>query len=186
MAQERVVGYVVGSDISQGREVWKVKSEDGNKFKVASVHGDIALAPGLNVSFMIGTFKEGEQSVRKAVDVRLLSETREELRTEAKPSSYDSLSLVVVREEDGNEPYVWLTSFETEQEARDWANGVGTFEGFAHFDIDDYSDVILDFGEAKEGFIAINAISRLTGVNRALEELLMLAYKLGQAQSREN
>lgn len=181
MMQERVVGHVVGNDISRGREVWKVKSESGEKLKVASVYGDITLAPGLSVSFLVGSFKESGQSVRKAVDVRLLSETREELRAIVRPSSYDSLSLVVIKEEDGP-VHVWTTSFETEQEAREWARSIGELVCFAVFDIKDFEQEILDFENAQSGFNAINAMLNIGGVDRAIEQLLTVAYKLGQTQ----
>lgn len=186
MTQERVVGHVVGSDISQGREVWKVRSSEGTKFKVASVYGNIALAPGVNVSFLVGSFKEGEQTVRKALDVRLLSETREELRPEAKPSIYDSLSLVVMRHEGGDE-YVWITDHENEQEAQSWARSIGEPVGFRRFDINDFQTEICDFNEARQGFAAISAIACIKGVDRALEQLLTTAYELGkQAQHKED
>lgn len=177
--QERVVGHVVGSDLRQGREIWKVRPINGDKIVVASVHENVALASGLDVSFIVGTFKDGEQSVRKAIDVRPLSETREELKAAVRPSEYDSLSLVVMQHEDG-ERYVWLTDHETEQEAQAWARGIGKPLDFARFNIGDFEDEIVDFNEAAHGFAAINAISHLDGVGRALEQLITTAYQLGQ------
>lgn len=178
--QARVVGFVVGKDTIKGFEVWKVRSNEGTKFQVASTHENIVLAPGLSVSFLIGTFKEGEQSVRKAVDVMILSETQEELEIKVRPSDYDSLSLVVIEDEDGSR-YVWITGHENEQDAQAWGEAFGKLIGFAHFDINNFSNgVFLDFEEAKNGFRAINAISNLDGVVRALEELLTMAYNLGQ------
>lgn len=138
------------------------------------------------MSFLVGSFKEGEQTVRKALDVRLLSETREELRPEVKPSAYDSLSLVVMKHEDGDE-YVWITDHENEQEAQSWARSIGEPIGFRRFDINDYREAICDFDEAKQGFAAISAIATINGVDRALEQLLTTAYELGkQAQHKED
>jgi ribosomal protein L34 len=187
MAQERVVGFVVGSDTSQGREVWKVRvQKTKEKLVVASVHDNIALAPGLNVSFLIGIFKERGQDVRKAVDVRILSETQGELKMDIRPSDYDSVSLVVIQEEDGSR-YVWLTSHESEQEAREWSDGMGgDFIQFSRFDIQDYEGRILDFDNAVAGFHAINAISCIGGIDRALEQFLTLAYNLGCNSRKEN
>ncbi|MDE2018980.1 MAG: hypothetical protein KGJ13_01385 [Patescibacteria group bacterium] len=45
---------------------------DGQKFTVASIHGGLELARGLNVTFVLGTVDdETEQKVIRAVDVRL-------------------------------------------------------------------------------------------------------------------
>ncbi len=72
-------GFVVGSDSSRGAStVWKVRVKDrssphdGKKLIVASIHGGIELARGLNVNFAIGTVDDsvGDQALR-AVDVRL-------------------------------------------------------------------------------------------------------------------
>lgn len=77
---DRHTGYVVGQNkSSRGSDYWVVRVKDpqspynGNKFPVASVHDDIELAQGLNVSFTIGsTDGAGGERVPKAVDVRLL------------------------------------------------------------------------------------------------------------------
>ena len=76
---ERHKGYVVGSDQnSGGHPIWKVKVKDtkspfnGKKLVVASVHGGLELARGLNVEFAIGTVDDQQgQKVVRAVDVRL-------------------------------------------------------------------------------------------------------------------
>jgi hypothetical protein len=179
MTQERVVGHVIGKDTHKGREVWKVRV-NGEKIQVASIRDNIVLAPGLSVSFLIGTFKEGEQSVRKAVDVMILSETREELKNKVRPSDYDSISLVVIENEDDDSPYVWFTNHQNEQEALNWSKKVGTMVGFARFDINNFRNEILEFDSAKNGFTAIMAISNIDGVDRALEQLLTVAYELGR------
>lgn len=76
---ERHKGYVVGRDNNpEGQSVWKVRVKDADssynnqKLIVASVHGQLELAQGLNVNFAIGTVddKSGQQAPR-AVDVRL-------------------------------------------------------------------------------------------------------------------
>lgn len=72
-------GFVVGSDNSlKGQNVWKVRVEDstssynGQKLVVASVHGGLELARGLNVNFAIGTVNDkSSQEVLRAVDVCL-------------------------------------------------------------------------------------------------------------------
>ena len=76
---ERHKGFVVGSDQNpEGHPVWKVKVKDtkspfnGKKIVVASVHGGLTLARGLNVEFAIGTVDDTQgQKVVRAVDVRL-------------------------------------------------------------------------------------------------------------------
>ncbi len=58
--------------------VWKVRVNDKTnglhwkKFEVASVHGGIQLAKGLEVEFLLGNFLKGGYSVQKAVDVTIL------------------------------------------------------------------------------------------------------------------
>lgn len=79
--EERVQGFVIGSSIgARGEPVWKVRVNDaasphcGQKFPVASVRDNIALARGLNVTFLIGTMDDGQgQQAMRAVDVQLRS-----------------------------------------------------------------------------------------------------------------
>ena len=75
----RYRGYIVGSETRPGgRLVWKVRIKeagnphDGQKFTVASIHGGLELARGLNVTFVLGTVDdETGEKVMRAVDVRL-------------------------------------------------------------------------------------------------------------------
>lgn len=73
---KRCKGYVVGSDTVNKEIVWKVKATSasgegqqhlGKKFEVASTHGEILLAKGLDVTFIVGSF--GKHKYFKAVDV---------------------------------------------------------------------------------------------------------------------
>ncbi len=75
MNPQRTKGFVVGSDIGQNRErVWKVRVKDpqstydGQKLIVASVHGGLELAKGLNVHFVVGTVDDeaGKKALRAA------------------------------------------------------------------------------------------------------------------------
>lgn len=75
---ERVSGFVMANDGTPYDPLWKVRVKDsqspynGHKLTVASVHGDITLAQGLNVSFLIGSIDDKQgQSALRAVDVRL-------------------------------------------------------------------------------------------------------------------
>ena len=73
---KRCKGYVVGSDIINGKEVWKVRVQEvghenqlrlkGIKLEVASIREGIQLTEGLDVTFIIGTVK---QKFLKAIDV---------------------------------------------------------------------------------------------------------------------
>ena len=81
MEKQRHSGFVVGcNQAPAGKSVWSVRVKDtestfnGQKLIVASVHGGLELARGLNVDFAIGTVDDssGEKAVR-AVDVRLES-----------------------------------------------------------------------------------------------------------------
>jgi hypothetical protein len=75
----RYRGFVVGSELSRdGRSVWSVRVKDpgsgydGQKLVVASVHGGLELARGLNVNFVIGTLDDQSGSpALRAVDIRL-------------------------------------------------------------------------------------------------------------------
>lgn len=79
ITQIRHHGFVLGSDLVGNRRTWKVRVKDeqsrydGQKFVVASVHGDIELAQGLNVHFVVGTMDgSGDNTVLRAVDVRIV------------------------------------------------------------------------------------------------------------------
>ena len=78
MNGQRLKGFVLGRDTNPGcKPRWKVRvssegPHQGEKLVVASVHGGIELARGLNVDFAIGTVDGPEgQKVRRVVDVRL-------------------------------------------------------------------------------------------------------------------
>lgn len=79
MEKQRHRGFVLGSDPGPHESiVWKVRVKDeespydNEKFAVASVHGGIELARGLNVDFALGTLDDEEgRNVVRAVDVRL-------------------------------------------------------------------------------------------------------------------
>ena len=76
---ERIRGYVSGSNrAADGRNVWSVRAKDpasqynGQWFVVASVHGGLELARGLNVNFAIGTIDDPSgKKVSRAVDICL-------------------------------------------------------------------------------------------------------------------
>jgi len=79
MSSERSKGFVIGFDgAAKAKIVWKVRVSDSNspyngqKLVVASIHGGLELAKGLNVDFVIGTVDDslGKKALR-AVDVRL-------------------------------------------------------------------------------------------------------------------
>jgi hypothetical protein len=75
MAQDRIKGYVLGSDIADGKKVWKVRIRDessglnGKKCVVSSVSDKCSLKKGLDVSFTIGSSQERGQAVLLAFDV---------------------------------------------------------------------------------------------------------------------
>jgi hypothetical protein len=78
MSQKRHKGFVVAVDEVSGRPVWKVRVKDptssyhGEKLVVASIHGSVQLARGLNVHFLIGTVDDEQgKNVLRAVDVRI-------------------------------------------------------------------------------------------------------------------
>lgn len=79
---ERYLGHVhYASEVKDGKQTVSVRVKDERSphhrkiLSAASVHGEITLSQGLNVSFLIGTkdWKQGEQSsvVHTAVDVKL-------------------------------------------------------------------------------------------------------------------
>lgn len=69
---------MIGYDVVAREKVWKVRVNDetsefnGKKFEVASTHEDISLAQGLEVEFVLGTFRRRGHPVQKAVDVTIL------------------------------------------------------------------------------------------------------------------
>jgi hypothetical protein len=78
--ENRIQGYVIAGDLSkQGKTVWKVRvNQPGSIFHkrkiiVASIHGDITLARGLNVSFILGSVNDSQgRPVLRAVDVNIV------------------------------------------------------------------------------------------------------------------
>lgn len=76
MAQNRAKGFIVGSDTAHGKTTWKVRVKNGpselkdRKLVVASFRDGCHTLPGLEVTFEIGQFNEG-QTVLKAVDVAM-------------------------------------------------------------------------------------------------------------------
>jgi hypothetical protein len=70
-------GFVIGKDTTQGGNVvWKVRVSDSaspfneRKLVVASVHANLELAQGLNVTFAIGSVSSsGNKKEPRAVDV---------------------------------------------------------------------------------------------------------------------
>jgi len=79
LSSQRVKGFVIGANQGEaGNTIWKIRvrdpgsSFDGKKLPVASVRGNIELAKGLNVSFLIGTVDDQEHHpAYRAVDVQL-------------------------------------------------------------------------------------------------------------------
>lgn len=76
-SMNRVTGFIIANDGTSDNPLWKVRVRDdtsaynGKKLIVASVHDNIQLAQGLNVTFLIGTI-DGEQGQElRAVDVQL-------------------------------------------------------------------------------------------------------------------
>ncbi len=76
---KRCRGFVVGFDKNQnGQTVWKVRIKDdtslldGQKLAVASIHDNLELARGLNVTFVVGSVDD-EHGLRvpRAVDVAI-------------------------------------------------------------------------------------------------------------------
>ena len=74
---DRLSGFVIANDGTPDNPLWKVRVKDasspynGRKLTVASVHGDITLARGLNVSYLIGSVDGQSGTELRAVDVRL-------------------------------------------------------------------------------------------------------------------
>ena len=74
--ENRVKGYVLGKDLADGVPTWKVRVTDessafvGEKLFVASIHGDLELAQGLEVTFLIGVFNGRNREIyHKVLDV---------------------------------------------------------------------------------------------------------------------
>lgn len=180
MAQERTMGYVVGSDIVQGRTTWKVRSEAGEKFEVASVRGGIALAPGLNVSFLIGRFnKESGQDVRRAVDVMLAVDSRDGKKRANDYADPEYLSFTV--EVIGESRFVYMSGYETEQEARDEIerDEFGGFFSFSERDLKEVPHLGPDIEDLRAGFRVISSLFYVESTRDALEQLLTAVYKQG-------
>lgn len=184
--QARIKGYVVGSDQVQGVTVWKVRAKDetnehnGKKFVVASVHNNMQLAEGLEVTFVLGRFQERGQAVLKAIDVQLFTEAQETRRatmeTTRNAENPDSLKIVVTRF--GDELSVHLTE-ETEKELMDfYLRAAGLDEDsqeelvcIVPFNIYDWTECTSD-ANIVDGFTALRSLMILMPIQEAIESLI--------------
>lgn len=74
----RVKGYLLGKDSCEGVATWKIRVTDesspfmGEKLFVASIHDDIQLAQGCEVTFLVAAFTgRNKETYYKALDVAL-------------------------------------------------------------------------------------------------------------------
>ena len=194
MTQERVEGYVVGSDAIHGEQVWKVKIRtkgefEGQKLHVASTRDNFALCPGLDVSFLVGTFQgKDRQEVNKAVDVTLLQTIRAGSKNGVKTqkrdipmsNSQECIELTIAEYE--GELQVSLTGFGSEEEATKYYQ-------VAEDKLIDFLSIRVEDMDGKTAFHRIDTdsafgiISALTvhdQTRAVLEVILQAAFQLGQ------
>lgn len=184
--QARIKGFVVGSDEIQGRTVWKVRVKDGasefngQKFSVAEGQEKSFFAKGLDVTFMLGQFQgERGQAVRRAVDVQLFTEAKEEepaaVRKTGVTQDRDALNILVTRHLGKLNAY--FTGLETLAEAVEYFLAeVGPEDGeeivcFIPFNVYDWTRESGD-PETVNGFEAIRSLIGVSSVRDALESIL--------------
>lgn len=195
MTQERVEGYVVGSDTIHDEQVWKVKvttkgEYEGKKLRVASVRGNIALCPGLDVSFLIGAFqgRNWQEEIIRAVDVTLIQKiqagSKNGVKTQKRDitmsNSQERIELTITEYQGTLQ--VSLTGFGSEEEATKYYQ-------VAEDKLIDFLSIRVEDMDGKTAFHRIDTdsafgiISALTvhdQTRAVLEVILQAAFQLGQ------
>ncbi|MDQ1284499.1 MAG: hypothetical protein QG620_847 [Patescibacteria group bacterium] len=181
--QGRIKGYVLGADKVQGETVWKVRVQDetskydGKKFVVASVRDNISLAGGLEVTFLLGQFREKGQAVQKAIDVRLFTgDGIQEASSKKVRTADDSEPFHIVVTRVGEEIGVHFTQ-EAEEDIRNFYPTPGLMDDeqeelvcIVPFNIYDWTQ--LSSGEGiVEGFIALRSLMLLRPIQETVEAI---------------
>jgi hypothetical protein len=181
--QLRIRGYVLGADQLQGVTVWKVRAKDENsehnskKFVVVSVHDNLYLAEGLEVTFVLGQFRDKGQVVQKAIDIRLFTgDDKKEVPVKRTPNADDLESLHIVVTRVGKEIGVHFTQ-ETMEEIDDFYRAAGLAENepeelvcVVPFNIYDWTH--LSSGEGiVEGFTALRSLMLLMPIQETVEAI---------------
>lgn len=179
--QVRIIGYVVGADKVQGKTIWKVRIKDetnefnGKKYVVASVHDNIYLAKGLEVTFFLGQFQEDGQVVQRAVDVQLFTEKREKEIPMKKTQTTDDETLHIIVSEFQGEINVILSGCETMEEAKEFFVTAGSENEKVFcvlpFNIYDWTEE-QDDPDIINGFGVIRSLMTITPTLQALERMM--------------
>lgn len=191
MAQDRVKGYVVGSDKKAGKIEWKVKVKqeghpwDGEKFIVVDTAENIQLESGMNVNFEIGWRPlTGEKNQPIAKNVRFLSQDEIDMDVDHSPdieeeSKNDFIIRLAISQMEGRKMHAWFTGCNSREEVDEQIDKPETLVDFMALDVnqilDDNPFVGLD-----EGFQMIDLMTRTNGLCEALEHFVKAVYELGQ------
>jgi len=190
MSQDRIKGYVLGSDIAEGKKVWKVRIRDessglnGKKCVVSSVSDKCSLKKGLDVSFTIGSSQERGQTVLLAFDVEpiVVAEKPEETKAAGR-----SFCVAVTRYEGRLD--VNLTWIETEEKFAQELCGCEEVVGIVKCEDRDFERTV-DCGEDElaAGLDTIKALAGIPQTRDVLEQILskvliQLARKVDQCAS---
>ena len=174
MTQERVKGFVVGSDPgAHGKKLWKIRvNENGhplNSKKLIAFSGEKALASGLDVDFVIGSAKQ----TPVAVDVRILTVAQAELTStrETRDEEVSDTFNLADYELDGSID-VFITPFTSPQKVQTeikLAGGDENVIAFKSFTRDDLGDA----------FDLMCSLEFMQDSLEAFEEILTDVFKLG-------
>ena len=178
MAQARVKGFVVGSDQTSHGIVWKVKVSEagplqGKKLRIASIHGDAALTPGLDVDFVIGSLSPDGTTMPVAADVRIqtLAHIEPALSKPKQNTKDDTMSdtLNLFASELGGKISVYVTPQSSIEEVRRDIKDAGSedenvvaFASFTRRDLGEAFDLLCGLTVMQEGMESLESL--LTGV----------------------
>lgn len=188
MTQERVKGFIVGSDNVAGKVIWKVRAdrsyvgpEAGKKFKVASFETGIdfdSLKPGLNVDFEL--FKVGNEI--KARSVRVIFEAQVAAQRSAEDDDEGAMRFMVTRMGEDGPVSVCYTVNESPEAALAEIRSAGSDDE----NVVDFITItpsilqklsVIGFDEDVLGMV--ESLFRMDNTVQALEGILTAVYRAG-------
>lgn len=179
--QERVTGFVVGSD--KGGKEWKVRvkqeghPQDGKKLPVQSVCVGTVLKPGLDVEFSTGAFDCYAHDVEAMPQAE--AERHQPRQTKTEPSEDVFTINLAICEVADRGIHAWFTGCESQQELeKELDSETERVVAFLHMDMDEIIEAEQYNGLA-EGFAMFDAMTRLSGAREALEHFAKHLFQLG-------
>jgi hypothetical protein len=180
MTQEYVRGFIIGQDSICGQVVWKIRVQqkghplDGKKCRVATTHEGFVPKQSQNVRFVLGSAREGGQTINLAYDVSPATAT-ESVDHHPEPTSSDETMNWFVTEVDGK-LHVSCLGFRSVQEAQEEMGEDEKVVAFIPFDISEHVGEY-DDPDMVDAFILVQALQATTPTMQALERLITVIVR---------